>query len=397
MSDQTRHIHLDLVGGLAGDMFLAAALDAGIVEADDAQAILRKVGLGPVEVVTDRVVRGAIEGTLVSFRGWDPSHESDHRHLTTIREMLATSDLPQPVIHRATAMFETLGESEAAVHGIPLERVHFHEVGAVDSLLDFVAAAWIIEVADATWSFSEIPVGSGSIETAHGEIPLPAPATARLLTGLPLTYPGVSAEMVTPTGATILKTLTNHPGHRDGRLIATGFGCGTRDISPRSNVVRLMVHHRHASTTAPGELQEVIQLTTEIDDQSPEELAFVAERLLEAGALDVVREPVVMKKGRLGVRLSALCPVDAEHPLAAMIFAETSTLGIRRQTLQRWILPREIQRVSTPFGDVGVKVARKDGRVLNVSPEYEECAALSRETGVPLRDIFAAARAGVVE
>jgi pyridinium-3,5-bisthiocarboxylic acid mononucleotide nickel chelatase len=392
---EKRHVHVDLLGGLAGDMFLAAALDAGLVGRDEAQRVLRAVGLGPVEVVAKRVMRGAVEGTHVSFRGWDRAHDSDHRHLTTIREMLRGSELDVAVQDRALEMFERLGEAEAKVHGIEIERVHFHEVGAVDSILDFVAAAWILEEAQATWSFGKIPVGSGTIRTAHGEIPVPAPATARLLEGLPLVYREVEAELVTPTGAAILATLAEMPGERAGRLEGTGFGCGSRDLQEISNVARLVVLCDavvERSGDALGQLEGVVQLSCEVDDESPEITAFVAERLMEEGALDVVREPVWMKKGRIGTRITVLCESADEMGLVEVLLVETTTLGVRRQALERWVMQREIRQVETPFGSVAVKVALRGGKVVKVSPEYASCAACARATGAPLREVFQAAR-----
>lgn len=392
---ERKHIHLDLLGGLAGDMFLAAAIDAGLVTAEAAQEVLRKVGLGPVEVVVKRLVRGAIEGTHVSFAGWDPRHDSDHRHLSTIQKMLRESELPPAVVERALELFDGLGRAEATVHGIELERVHFHEVGAVDSLLDFVAAAWIIEESGASWSFGEIPVGSGTIQTAHGEIPVPAPATAKLLEGLSLKFRDVEAEFVTPTGAAILAALNKRRGPREGRLHATGFGCGTRDMGSLSNVVRLVVLVQEEKAEAPAEgfeRDQIVELRCEIDDESPEITAYVVERLFEAGAREVVREPVYLKKGRLGTRLTVLAEPEDEGLLVDVLLVESSTFGVRREVLDRWILKREVVEVDTFYGTLRVKLGWKGDEVVKVAPEYEDCAARAREAGVPLSEVFEAAR-----
>ncbi len=386
-----RHIHIDLVGGLAGDMFLAAAIDAGLVEPHEAQEVLQKVGLGPVEVIIERVVRGAIEGTHIRFEGWDESKNADHRHLSTIRTMLGESDLDEGVRERALEMFDILGRAESEVHGIPMERVHFHEVGAVDSILDFVAAAWIIEKVQATWSMGEIPVGTGTIETAHGTIPVPAPATARVLEGQKVVYRDVENEFVTPTGATILATVADLIGPRRGRIATSGFGCGTREVEGISNVVRLVVLAQDEQKTG-AERDEVIRLVCEIDDQSPEILAYAGQKLMDLGALDVVREAVQMKKGRLGTRLNVLCAAEKEEELVEAIFSETTTLGIRREKLERWTLRRSTRRVETSFGSVGVKIAWWKGEVLKISPEFEDCAALATEANVPVRAVFEAAR-----
>ena len=394
MANSGLHVHVDMVGGIAGDMFLAAAVDAGLVEVEEVEAALRQVGLGPVEIVVEKVVRGAIAGTHISFRGWDPQMEADHRHLSTIRKMLAGSGLSEPVRRRAVEMFEVLGAAEAAVHGMELDDVHFHEVGAVDSILDFVAAAWIIENVGATWSFGVVPVGKGTIETAHGTIPVPAPATARVLKGFEVEARDVEAELVTPTGATILATIAKIPGPRRGRLEASGFGCGTRDVEGISNVVGINVFSAKRESLIGGGVtcEEVLQLITEIDDESPEVTAHVADLLMDAGALDVVCEAVTMKKGRIGRRLTVLCRSEDETALVKILFAETATLGIRRVPVERWVLRRSRQRVSTAFGEIWIKIAWWGDKILKASPEYESCAKVAAAAGVPLRDVYGAAQ-----
>lgn len=393
MTENNRHIHLDLVGGLAGDMFLAGALDAGIVDRQDVQAALRRVGLGPVEIEVERVQRGAIEGTHIRFQGWDPDAEATHRHLFSIREMLVESDLSEAVTDRAVEMFEMLGRAEAQVHGMDPEEVHFHEVGAVDSILDFVAAAWIVETVDASWSVGPIPAGRGTIETDHGTIPVPAPATAKVLEGFEIEYRDVDAELVTPTGATIAATVAQLEGDRRGTLETSGFGAGTRQVEGLSNVVRFSV--LQTGDRAPGDesfdRQRIVRLVTEIDDATPEVVARVADRLEEAGALDVVREPVQMKKGRLGTRLAVLCRPDDESALVARIFEETTTLGIRREPIERWVLERTVQPVETTWGAVEVKIGRSGDEILNVSPEFDSCVEVADRAGVEARRVYEAA------
>ncbi len=402
MSESRLHIHLDLVGGLAGDMFAAGAIDAGLVDVAELQAVLRKVGLGPVVVHSERLVRGAIEGTKIAFSGWDPEQESDHRHLSTIREMLANSELSDGVTSKATQMFDLLGAAEAAVHGMELDEVHFHEVGAVDSILDFVAAAWIIETVGATWSVGPIPAGRGTIDTAHGTIPVPAPATTRVLEGMDIEYRDVQSEMVTPTGATIAATVAKMEGDQGGTVAASGFGCGSREMKKVSNVVRFVVlktEKQEQIGDADDHLasdvrrESVVQLVCEIDDQSPEITAHVAEELLEAGALDVVCEAVQMKKGRMGRRLSVLCHPDDERTLVRRILTETTTLGVRRLPMERWVLRRSQDVVSTPYGEVKLKLAWWDEDVLKVSPEYDACARVAAQADVSLQEVFEVAQA----
>ncbi len=385
------HIHLDLIGGLAGDMFLAAAIDAELVDLEALEEALATLGLGVnIRIDTEHGRRGAIAGTHVRFAGWDADKESDHRHLTTIQAMIDGADLPAGVAERALEMFRTLGEAEAEIHGIPLEKVHFHEVGAVDSILDFVAAAWVIESVDATWSVGKIPAGRGTIVTAHGEIPVPAPATAKLLTGFELDQRNVDAELVTPTGATILRTIRPGYEQRKGRLRGTGFGLGTRDVEGTSNVVRMMVFDEEA--TSALEHDRVVRVETEIDDLDPETLATVAERLLPAaGALDVVRTAVQMKKGRQGTRITVLAPPQARDAIVDCLLRETSTFGVRVDEVERLKLRRKIQPVSTEFGEVRVKVGWSGRETVRYAPEHDDCVQRAAEHGVPVQRVRRAA------
>lgn len=374
------HIHLDLVGGLAGDMFLAAALDAGLVDRERLVADLRTLGLGAqVRLEETHARRGAIAGTHVTFAGWDPEAEADHRYLSTIHRMIADSQLSAAVKVRAAELFSLLGAAEAKIHDIPLERVHFHEVGAVDSILDFVSAAWIIEEVGATWSCSAIPAGRGSIVTAHGEIPVPAPAAADLLRGMPIAPREVEAELVTPTGAAILCGLGPSFAAHGGVLSAVGYGLGTRELPGISNVVRMMVFDdvRHDFVW-----DRVVRLETEIDDMSAELLASADALLWEAGALDVTREAVQMKKGRLGTRLAVLVPEDQRDAVLRVLFEQTSTFGVRVQALDRATLAREIITVATAFGPIRVKVGRLGERVVQWSAEHRDCEDAARRHAV---------------
>jgi hypothetical protein len=396
------HVHLDLIGGIAGDMFLAAALDAGLIDDDgvaELEQALSSLGVGDIRIERERVRRGAIAGTHIEFAGWPPEAESDHRHLSTILEMLEDAELPDAVHRRAVSMFKALGESESQVHDLPLEDVHFHECGALDSIFDFVSAAWILETTADSWSFGDIPTGRGTAQTDHGAMPIPVPATTRLLRGLSTAPSDIEAEMVTPTGATILRAMADiSPENRrpSGTIQTDGFGAGTRDLEAVSNVVRLMVIEADGVATesaAPEEHTDfVVSLTCEIDDMTPELLADTEEALLEDGAIDVVREPVTMKKGRQGTRLSVLsAPEDAER-LAESILRHTTTFGVRMQTVERRILQRGVRHVQTQYGDVPIKVGAWRGEILQRTPEYEVCRQLAREHGVPTRKVYRAAQ-----
>lgn len=388
-------MHIDPLGGLAGDMFLAAALASGLVEKDDLEAALRTLGVGPVNIVAEQVKRGAFTGTHIHFEGWREEEEGTHRTLSAIIEMLEASGLPDPVCERAVSMFSVLGEVEAGVHGVPLETVHFHECGALDSIFDFVCAAWIVEEADVTWSVAPISIGRGSRTTDHGTVPLPVPATARLLQGADVVPRDVEAELVTPTGATILHTL-QHAGRLvarpAGRVQSVACGAGTRDLAALPNLVRFFVIDPSPGASADGTADRVGRLTCEIDDMNPELVAHAEERLFQAGALDVVREPVLMKKGRQGVRLSVLCRPGDRDRMAELLFRETTTFGLRLDTVERVKLARRRVEVRTRFGAVRVKVGYWEGKPLKAAPEYEDCAQRAAEAAVPLRAVYEAAQ-----
>ncbi len=382
------HIHLDMMGGIAGDMFLAAAYDAGLVDLDALQEKLRTLGLGTeVEIVVEKIWRGAMTAQHVKFANWDPDAESDHRHLSTILEMIKNSGFSDDVKETASVLFTILGKSEAKVHGIPLETVHFHEVGAVDSILDFLSAAWIIHRADATWSIGDVPFGQGTIITAHGEIPLPAPATADLLRGFQLVQKDVVGEMVTPTGAAILKMIEPSRTNRGGRLKSIGYGGGTKDIPNLSNVVRMMIFENEADVDEQDS-DHITKIETEIDDMNPEMLASVTTQLFDAGALDVLQSPVYMKKGRLGTRLSVLCRPETSDIIVEKILKQTSSFGVRKSDHLRIKLKRKIEAIETKFGKIRVKVGFWGDEIVKRSPEFEDCAVAARTHNVGIARVY---------
>lgn len=406
------HIHLDLIGGLAGDMFIAAALDAQLVTVAELEEIFNKLGMGgQIRVLTQHVGRGALTGTHIDFDGWDPSNDSDHRHLSTIETMISKADLTSGVKKLATELFRTLGASESKIHGIDIESVHFHEVGAVDSILDFVGAAYILDKLNATWSFSDIPCGHGTIETAHGTIPVPAPAAADLMVGLPTVTRDIAAELVTPTGATLLRHMAKPKAlsglkigglsgqkslapvkktvQRSGTLVATGYGCGTKNFKEIANVVRVMVYEQ--AGTGP-QADTVTRIECEIDDMNPEHLAWFCEnRLPSVGAIDVSRTSVVMKKGRAGTRLTVLCRAENADEVAVAILSETSTFGVRVEEVARMILERDFRTVQTSYGPVKLKVGILNGVEIKAVPEFEDCARLAAENGVAISVVYQAA------
>ena len=378
-----------MIGGLAGDMFLAAALDAGLVTRAQLEEAMSQMGLGQIHITQEVVDRCGIRASHVRFSGWSPDQEADHRHLSEIERMIGDSALEQGVKDVAIALFQELGRAESFIHQIPMERVHFHEIGAIDSILDFVGAAYVIWAVDGTWSCDRVPQGKGVIEVAHGVVPAMAPATAKLLEGFELQQRDVDAELVTPTGAAILSYLNAQAQSVGaGRLTASGYGAGSKAFPHMANVVRVAAYEKaEGATTQDLEHQQVVRLSAELDDAQPEVLSWVAARLLEAGALDVVRTPVLMKKGRAGVQLAVLCHPEHADALTLEVLTQTSTLGVRREVMTRTILPRRIQHVPTPWGEVAVKVTVRGGHA-DAQPEFDACAAIARAHDVPLRRVY---------
>jgi uncharacterized protein (TIGR00299 family) protein len=373
-----RIAYLDCSTGVSGDKFLGALLDAGSVSGDFTPEHLRAIvaGLAPEAVVTvERVLSHGVSATSVRVSsGGDPPH----RHWGDIERLLVEAQTLDELI-RAAALdaFARLAEAEADIHGVSLGKVHFHEVGAIDSIVDIVGVcAGVHALGIERLLASPIAVGSGTVTTSHGVLPVPAPATAALLRGVP-TVPGAAAgELTTPTGAALIATLVSDFGAMPPLTAdLLGYGTGTRDIG-MPNICRLTVGA--ALATAATHLEPVVLLESNIDHLPPEELAFAAEELLSAGALDVWQTPIVMKKGRSAVMLSVLADPDAADSLAERFIALTGSLGVRRHGIERSCAPREIREVGTPWGAVRVKIGA--GRV---RPEHDDVARIAREQHLP--------------
>lgn len=435
--------HLDLHSGLAGDMFLGACLDLGM-PLEVLHDVVARLGLPGVSVEARKARRGGFAGTrfrvLLDGRpleGPDPEerqdsapaelapleskdrhehphgHPHDHGHahphqhahdhvhgpsqghshshtrgLREIRELIVHSALSDAVKGRALRLFQRLGEAEAKAHGTPLEEVHFHEVGAVDSIVDLVGAAAAIDyLAPERLTATAVNVGSGTVRIAHGEVPIPAPATAELLRGVPI-YGGSGGELTTPTGAVLIAELVDDFVDLPAlRLEGVGYGLGKKELAQQPNAVRLLRGAAHAA----GARAEVMVLESEIDNLSGEGFGFLMERLLESGALDAYLTPVQMKKGRPGTLVTALCRREQLEGLAGVLLAETGSLGCRYHAAARWEAEREVAEVETPFGTVRVKRATLDGRPLAAAPEYEDCRRIARERGLPWREVYRAA------
>jgi len=378
-------VYLDCFSGISGDMFLGALLDAGVVEKAFLEEKLGHLGLGKVKLSLKRVKRAALLATHLLFEF--PADETHHRDFREIRDLIEKSGLQEAEKRRALEIFRHLAEAEAKIHGVSVEEVHFHEVGALDSIYDIVGAAVAIEaLAAERYYISKINLGSGSIETQHGLLPVPAPATLELLKGFPTYSSGVEAELTTPTGAAILRHLAPEYGLPPARWESIGYGAGTQQLKT-PNVLRVFVGEA-LSHEGGWEHQEALVIEADIDDMNPELLPHVRERLFQAGAQDVSWHPLQMKKGRTGFRLCVLSPPEDIDKLCEVVFRETTTLGVRIHRVEKRFLERKIVRVETPYGAVRVKLGLFQGEVLNVAPEYEDCVQLAAREGVPLKEVM---------
>jgi hypothetical protein len=429
-----RTAYLDCFSGISGDMFLGALVDAGVpFHILEETASTLNVG---AHLEMRKVMRGGLTGTKVDVivegepqhsHHDDHAHVHDHQHehppehahthehthadgtvhahqhshdhthqphrsLTTILGIIQSAPLSAVVKTRASHAFQLLGEAEARIHSMPVENVHFHEVGAVDTIVDIVCAAVGSEhLRVDRWFASPLNVGSGTVECAHGTLPVPAPATLSLLGNAPIYAAGPPMERVTPTGAAILRMLNVEYATLPAlRISASGYGAGGRDTPGQPNLLRVLVGEEGTRDTA---LEPIAILETVIDDSSPQLIAYVSELLLEAGAWDVYRIPVQMKKGRTGVQLTVLCHPDRVSAMRDLIFRETTTIGVHWRVENKTSLARDLIEVQTEWGPVHMKVARwPSGEIANAAPEYEDCRRLAAAHSVPLKQITEQAR-----
>lgn len=384
-----RVAHFDCFSGISGDMVLGAFADAGLSLAK-LRSELKKLGLDGYAISAEKVSRNHLRGTQVRIRVAKTAKQP-HRHLDDIVKLINGSRLSKRVKADAAAIFTRLGEAEAAVHGVPVEKVHFHEVGAVDSILDIVGAAVAIEqLGIERVTSSPLALGSGTVKIAHGELPVPVPATMELLKGVPVYQSGVAHELVTPTGAAIVTHYaTSFAGFPAMTVERIGYGAGTRVIEGRPNLLRVVIGE--AEETARAEPMDVIE--TNIDDMAPELLGALFERLFEAGALDAYIAPLVMKKNRPGHLVTVLCDPPKTVELVELLLTETTTFGVRTYRTQKHCLARKWRTVKTAYGLVDVKIGLLSGRPVKIAPEYESCRKAAKAKRVPLGDVFAAAQA----
>jgi uncharacterized protein (TIGR00299 family) protein len=389
-----KQAYLDCFSGISGDMFVGSLLDAGL-PLDRLLAELRKIPLGFYEFKRSRAVRGHLAGTRVEI--CVPARQPG-RKLGDITGLILQSALSASVQRRILNVFNRLAEAEGKLHNMPPTEVHFHEVGAVDSIIDIVGTCVGLELLDISQlTCSPVNVGSGSVQAAHGSLPVPAPASLELLKDVPIYSSGVEGELVTPTGAALITTLSAGFGPIPPMKVeCIGYGAGAREIPGQPNLARLLVGQSTEPVTArPGargdEVVSVIEAN--VDDMSPQLYGFFVDQALAAGALDVTCTPIQMKKNRPGILVSVLCTPETSDALAQLLFEQTTTIGVRIYEARRKVLERELISVETPYGAVKVKVARGDGKTLNVAPEYEDCQRLATEKNVPLKQVMIAAQA----
>jgi uncharacterized protein (TIGR00299 family) protein len=392
--------YFDCFSGISGDMTLGALVDAGC-PVEHLREELSGLRVPGWELTAEKVWKNGMAATYVKVVTED---QSKHRSLGAILEILQKSKLAPTVRERAAAIFQKLGEAEARVHDVPIEKIHFHEVGAVDAIVDIVGACIGFQALGIEkFACSALNVGGGTAKMAHGILPVPAPATANLLQGKPTYSNGVQKELVTPTGAAIVATLCDSFGPQPPMSVsAIGYGAGTADLEGQPNVVRIMVGEEvrvgksetkgaQAEACGTGFDEEIAVIEANLDDMNPQIYGYFLDKGLAAGALDVYTTPVQMKKNRPGTLLTVLCKPQDTNSLMTLIFAETTTFGARTYRAQRRVLPREWVSVATDFGDVRMKVSRVNGRILHVAPEFEDCRRLAAEKDVPLQRVIAEA------
>lgn len=378
--------YLDCFSGISGDMLLGAMVDAGL-PLEELREDLARLPLSGYQVEAERAARGALTGTRVRV---EISEGHVHRGLGDVLEIVGEAGLPGEVYESVEATFRRLAEAEAKVHGTTPEEVHFHEVGAVDAIVDIVGAfsglrrLGVVEV-----YASPLPLGGGWVEAAHGRIPVPAPATVALLEDVPSYGGPVEAELVTPTGAAIVTTAARGFGPMPAmRMQSVGWGAGARELDEQPNLLRLFIGERKRTART----QQLALLETNLDNMNPELFGHVMDRLFDAGALDVFYTPIVMKKSRPATLVSVLADPTLVDSLSEILFRETTTLGVRVKEIERRCLEREWREVETEYGVVRMKIGRLAEEAVNAAPEYEDCVRLARERGVSAKLVYEAAQ-----
>lgn len=378
----TRTCYLDAFSGLSGDMLLGALFDAGL-ELPEFEKALGSLRLGGYRLSTRFQIVSGISAVKFEVEVLESQPE---RRLGEIRGMIEASGLAATVKKTAIAAFTALAEAEAKVHRTSVEQVHFHEVGAVDAIIDVVGVAWALaRLGIGQLLVSPLPMGTGFVRADHGQLPVPAPATVELLTGFPVKLHDGQGEMVTPTGAALMKVLARPAAMPLAfEIERVAYGAGSRRFDDRPNVLRLILGQEVASAGS----DEILEIATNIDDLNPQMYDHVRERLFAAGAHDVVLTPTIMKKGRPAVTMTVLCEADRRDAIAEVLFSETTTIGLRYHRVSRLKLERETRQVETRWGPIRIKVSRRGGTMVNLSPEFDDCRKVAIEHGVPLKVVM---------
>ncbi len=390
-------LHFESIGGASGDMILGALIGLG-ASVDELSEELKSLQVDPFEIIVDEVVEQGMSGfrarVEVEEHRHHPKHHGEHthehgRHLSTILRLIGASELPEPVKLDASEVFRRIGEAEAAIHGVDIEKIHFHEVGAMDSIVDIVGCCLALHKLGVDGvSIRSLPNGHGTIECAHGTYPNPAPATLRLLEGFPVQDVDEPYELVTPTGAALLSTWrTAEAAPIGSRAAGSAYSFGHRKLKDRPNLLRATLYEAVEDQTA----DECLVLECNLDDMTPELVGCLFDQLLEAGALDVFTTPVFMKKQRQGILLTVLCLPSDRETMLDLIFRESTTFGVREHLSKRTILERSFKTVETLFGAVRIKEGKRSGVVVTASPEIEDCRKLAGANGVAVKTVYEAA------
>ena len=384
-------IYVDCFSGISGDMMIGALIDLGL-DFRFLKEELGKIDIGGYEIESEKVKKSGISASKFTVK---TTHDHPHRTYADILNLISSSSIKTKAKDISLSIFKIIAEAEAKVHQVDIEKVHFHEVGAVDSVIDIAGTAiGMAELKIGEVYCANVPLGRGFVQTMHGILPVPAPATLEILKDVPVYSGNFDFEVTTPTGAAILKSLVKNFG--DIPLIKIkdiGFGSGTIERGNIPNFLRLVLGEipqpgNNSEIDSEFESENLVLLSTNIDDISPEILGYLIERLFEEKVLDAWTEPVFMKKNRQAVKLSVLCQPDTAGKLLDILFTETSTLGIRKQDIQRYLLKREFDTVKLPYGEVKIKIGYKEGKAVTLSPEYESCRLLAKKTGKPIKEIY---------
>ncbi|MDP3026029.1 MAG: nickel pincer cofactor biosynthesis protein LarC [candidate division Zixibacteria bacterium] len=372
--------YFDCFSGIAGDMIIGALLDAGL-EISALKKELKKLPLTGYQIKAFKTEKKGIKGTKFEVKA---PEEKIHRNLKDIFKIIDKSSLDKKIRDDSKKIFRRLAEAEAKVHGVSVDKIHFHEVGGVDAIIDIVGAVIGLDIlkVDKIYS-SPLSFGKGYVKFSHGKFPVPAPATVELCKDIPVRYADIEGELVTPTGAAIVTTLADFSPRLDLKIEKVGYGAGSADLKEIPNLLRVVIGQKEQDL----EQDEILVLETNIDNTTPEVLGYLTEKLLQKGALDVYLVPIIMKKGRPGTILSVLCNANKLNELSSIIFSETGTIGFRTQFHLRKKLPRKIEVVNTRFGKARVKVITY-GEKVHISPEFEDCRALADKNKIALREVY---------